>query len=84
MTARSSTRSTRCSPTGDRLDERLSEDTGVIAARNQDVWSGFPTETHEVLFNLLPHCIGGAAKNLDWLNSDPEAPAVLDGAEEAE
>lgn len=27
---------------------------------------------------------GGAAKNLDWLSSDPQAPAVLDGTAEAE
>ena len=27
---------------------------------------------------------GGAAKNLDWLNSDPQAPAVFDGTAEAE
>ena len=27
---------------------------------------------------------GGAAKNLDWLSSDPQAPAMLDGAAESE
>ena len=28
--------------------------------------------------------VGGAAENLDWLSSDPEAPAVLGRAAEAE
>ena len=37
-----------------------------------------------VVANRILTTGGGADKNLDWLSSDPQAPAVLDGTAQAE